>query len=190
MYTDFHSHKKTNHFLHTAHINKLILFRFKTQTSNNPPKQQAPSAEIQAMLYKSYGRSHRCGLEDRCSVQVCLKRPELTELRMSTALGIREQESRAACVRWGSRETVGAYRRDVVRFLGLTEDALLASSIRQTPLRLVVRGTKGKQGWAPFQARGTSVPLYSNLRRLHHSLFSMLVRRDCRIIQNLATGTS
>lgn len=76
MYTDFHSHnKKKNHFLHTAHINKLILFRFKTQTSNNPHKQQGPSAEIQAMLYKSYGRSHRCGREDQRSVQVRLERP-------------------------------------------------------------------------------------------------------------------
>lgn len=77
MYTDFHSHnkKKKNHFLHIAHINKLILFRFKTQTSNNPHKQQAPSAEIQAMLYKSYGRSHRCGREDQRSVQVRLESP-------------------------------------------------------------------------------------------------------------------
>lgn len=95
MYTDFHSHKKKKtFFLHTAHINKLILFGFKTQTSNNPHKQQAPSAEIQAMQYKSYGRSHRCGREDRCSVQVRLKRPELRELRMSTALGISDTEGR------------------------------------------------------------------------------------------------
>lgn len=77
MYTDFHSHNKKKiifFFLHIAHINKLILFRFKTQTSNNPHKQQAPSAEIQAMLYK-YGGSHRCGREDQGSVQVRLKRP-------------------------------------------------------------------------------------------------------------------
>lgn len=76
MYTDFHSHKKKKKIIFTHSPYKQVDFvPFQTQTSNNPHKQQAPSAEIQAMLYKSYGRSHRCEREDQCSVQVRLKRP-------------------------------------------------------------------------------------------------------------------
>lgn len=43
MYTDFHSHKKI--ILHIAHINKLILFRFKTQTQRIIPVSSRPQLQ-------------------------------------------------------------------------------------------------------------------------------------------------
>lgn len=118
------SFPQKNHFTHSPYKQVDFVPFQNTNTKNNPCKQQAPTAEIQAMLHNaSYGRSHHCGREDQTGVHLN-ERPQLRIIDMegitvahSDKPGI-SLETLVACVgikitRQGSCETVGASQRDL-----------------------------------------------------------------------------
>ncbi len=81
----------------------------------------------------------------------------------------------------------GGVSQGRIHFLGLTwigQRCTLGQLHQANPSPSLRKRDQGKARLGPpFLARGTSVPLYSNLRRLHHSLFSALIRRDCQITE-------